>query len=177
MRKGLFAAVAVSALCGCVLADDGVRAALMKDVHEIAAPGLPGAVVATGPRATVVIAGDTGDGSRAAVVAAAEGEKGRIVAFGHDGYFGREALGKGDTGRLLLNSVAWAGRKDAPRVGGLDQPGALEYLEKRGVDAAAVKGGGDLSGFDVLVLTHGALRDEALPQFEAFLGRGGGLVI
>ena len=50
------------------------------------------------------------------MVAAGRLGQGRLVAFGHNGYFGQEALETGDTRQLMFNAVRWLGGTDAPRV-------------------------------------------------------------
>jgi hypothetical protein len=91
--------------------------ALLDGVKTIAAPGAPGPVLAFGDRAFPVVVGGASKTTKAPVVAAAQWEQGRVVALGHNGYFGKDAIGKGDTGRFLLNAARWAGAKAAPRVG------------------------------------------------------------
>ncbi len=81
------------------------RAALLEGVVTIGAPGSPGGVTAFGPGAFAVVGGEDGKTALAPVVAAARFEKGRIVAFGHGGYF--ESFADKDTGKLLLNAVRW----------------------------------------------------------------------
>ena len=50
-------------------------------------------------------------------VAAARYGKGRVVAFGHGGYFSRGALETGDTAALVRNAILWSGGERAePRV-------------------------------------------------------------
>src|SRR5688572_2223150 len=62
------------------------RAALLQGVSEIGAPGAPGGVCAFGPQAFAVVAGKDGKKALLPVVAGTRWEKGRIVAFGHNGY-------------------------------------------------------------------------------------------
>src|SRR5581483_5661665 len=86
---------------------DADRAALLAGVMEITAPGAPGGVCAFGPQAFAVIGGTAGKKAFAPVVAAARWDRGRVVAFGHNGYL--NATDDSDTGRLLLNATRWAG--------------------------------------------------------------------
>src|SRR5947209_15799116 len=82
------------------------RASLLDGVKQIAVAGSPGTVVAFGRSAFVLIADD---GKAAApVVAAAPMGRGRLVAFGHEGYFHADALDTADTAKLLVNCAVWA---------------------------------------------------------------------
>lgn len=156
---------------------DAERARLLEGVREIAAPGIPGSLAVYGPDAFPVAAGRTEGSRMAAVVAAARMGRGRIVAFGHDGYFGNAALRAADTGRLLTNSFRWAaGGKAAPRVAVVDSSDLLRFLKAAGMDAREARVGDPLAGFDVLAVTHTGITDAAIPRIRAFVEGGGGLV-
>src|SRR4051812_805188 len=93
-------------MVSCVAARGGEREAIVKDVHVIAAPGLPGTVCVIGGEAFVVVDGSTDGkvaGLRQAVIAATRFGKGSVVLFGHDGYFNPGALTEGETTPLLAN--------------------------------------------------------------------------
>jgi enhancin-like peptidase M60 family/peptidase M60-like protein len=153
------------------------RSRLLEGIREIAAPGVPGSLAVYGREAFPVVAGKTEGSRRAAVMAAARMGKGRIVAFGHDGYFGTESLAAADTGRLLKNSVQWTAAGGAnPRVGTVGLPDLLAFLKAAGVDAREARLGDDLSGFHVLVITHSGVTETAIPRIRAFVEGGGGLV-
>ena len=92
------------------------RKQLLDGVKEIAAPGWTGTVCVFGENAFVVVAGDSGGNTREPAVAASRLGKGRIVAFGHNGYFSKDAVTVGDTRRLMENALRWAAGKDRPRV-------------------------------------------------------------
>ncbi len=81
------------------------RATLLDGVHSIAAPGWPGCLAVYGDDAFAVVVGGAQGKNRAPVVAAGSLDKGRIVAFGHNGYF--SAMDTADTGKLFVNSVRW----------------------------------------------------------------------
>src|SRR5256885_13650476 len=98
-------------LVSCVAAHGAERERIVKDVHVIAAPGLPGTVCVIGAEAFVVVDGGTDGkvaGLRQGVIAATRHGKGSVVLFGHDGYFNPGALKEGDTTPLLLNLIRWA---------------------------------------------------------------------
>ncbi|MFP4057265.1 MAG: M60 family metallopeptidase [Candidatus Brocadiia bacterium] len=157
------------------------RRALLEGVSTIAAPGLPGSLCVFGPRAFAVVAGRAGS-VRAPVVAAAQRREGagRIVAFGHDGYFGPGALRTADTGRLMANAVRWAAGQASPRVAVRRQGGLLRFLRERGLDAQPLDGGEwreQLLSFHVLCTHPNALATEKdVAAVSRFLAAGGGLV-
>lgn len=165
---------------------EGDRAALIEGVAEIAAPGSPGTVAIYGPGAEAIVVGKTGGGAQVAVVAAARAGKGRIVAFGHNGYFGRGTIERADTGRLLLNAARWAAggpskaainRAVEPRVGVIHLEDALAHLQAAGVMAAETQPDGDWSGFNVIMVEPARLNDPRwIAAARQFIGNGGGLI-
>jgi hypothetical protein len=178
---------ALVALC-CVNLSDGRAgeadlAALRNGVSKIAAPGVPGPLCVFGPKAFPVVVGGVGGGRSAPVVAAAHWGKGRVVAFGHTGYVGRGALEAGDTGRLMLNAVRWAGGKEDGendlRVLVLRAGQVLEYLRSKGLSGAAGRNRlGKLNEVDVLCANPNSLRGDAeLATVAQFVQAGGGLVL
>src|SRR5215207_965849 len=96
------------------LGEEEDRATLLEGVKQLPLTGAPGGVSVVAPGAFAVIAGAEGK-SRTPVVAAASWEKGRVVAFGHNGYLGLTS--DKDVAKLLLNAVHWAGRGERPKVG------------------------------------------------------------
>ncbi len=156
----------------------GARAALVEGVGEIAAPGWPGQLCVFGPQAEAVVVGKTGD-AQAPVVAAAQLGAGRLVLFGHDGYFGREALETGDTGRLLLNALHWASDKTAPKALVVEWPEVVDWLREQGleaIDATFASYPALLSQADIVLTHHNWLAGEAGRQVSAFVKAGGGLI-
>ncbi|MBE3070199.1 MAG: hypothetical protein IMZ66_08170, partial [Planctomycetes bacterium] len=83
-------------------------ALLLDGVGRLAAPGAPGPLCVFGDKAFAVVAGKSGEDLREPVVAAARLGAGRVVAFGHDGYFEAGGLAAADTGQFMLNAVRWA---------------------------------------------------------------------
>lgn len=158
-------------------AADSDRAQMLAGVREIASPGIPGGVAVFGPQAFPLVVGKADDGTMAAVIAASTLGKGRIVAFGHDGYFGKDALTVGDTARLLLNATHWAaGGKASPRLGVVALPDTLAFFQSRGLAARAVRPGDDWGRYDVLVITHDGMTPDAQSRLRAFVRAGGGLL-
>jgi len=151
---------------------------LLEGVARIAAPGAPGSLCVFGDEAFAVVAGGAGGATRQPVVAATALGKGRVVAFGHDGYFGAEALAAADTGRLVLNAVRWAARKPPAeaRIAVRRQGGLLAFLQKQGLKAEALDGADwhkKLAEFSVVCCHSNELAGDAV---GIFLNGGGGLV-
>jgi hypothetical protein len=173
--------LAVTAI-GRVGADEADVKALLEGVAQIGAPGVPGTICVFGPTAEAVVCGRAG-GALEAVVAVARYEKGRCVAFGHDGYFGPETLAVADTGKLMENAARWAAGKaggPAPRVAVHQEPGLLAYLRNRGFVAEALERADwadKLTGYDVLCLRAPTIDDDAEAAKVAQWVRGGGGII
>jgi len=176
------------ALLGPARADQADREAvkfLLAGVKEIAAPGVPGPLCVFGPRAFAVVAADSGKGVREPVVAAARAKAGRVVAFGHTGYFDGGALARADTGRLVRNAVRWcAAKQDGPasavRVAVHRQRGLVSMLGKERFKAEALDGAGwagKLKSFDVLCVQSAVLtRPADRAAVRKFVEDGGGLL-
>ncbi|MEW6742945.1 MAG: M60 family metallopeptidase [Planctomycetota bacterium] len=157
------------------------RRALLEGVTQIAKPGVPGPIAVFSDAAFVVTTGRSGS-DRYPVVAAARLGKGRIVAFGHGGYFSRGGLEWGETGRLVENAVKWAaGERREPRVSSWHCDELASYLRDRGMQVTAI-GAGDLiaklSEIDVLAADGSDfLGGTVVADVRAFVERGGGLLI
>lgn len=144
--------------------------ALREGVGEIAAPGIPGPLVVFGERAFPVVAARLGR-TRAPVVAAARWAKGRVVAFGHTGYFDPEPLAVADTARLLANALRWtAGEKQNPRVAVLRHNSLADSLRNLGFDVQA------MDSADVICAPSHALAAADIVALQKFVRDGGGLV-
>lgn len=137
---------------------------LVTGVDEIAAPGVPGPLCVFGPKAVVVVSGGYGKQLEAPVVAAAPLGKGRVVAFGHGGYFGQDTRAIADTGKLLQACVAWAGRGKS----------VIAYRVK---GFPAWDGGAIPTGTGVIVMDAHGLEDKVrYAAVDEFVRGGGGLV-
>lgn len=177
---------------GVVEVGSGERGVLVEGVREIARPGVPGPVVLSGEGTFAVVVGELEKGVRAVVVGAAEGEggRGRVVAFGHTGYFGSAALKEGQTGVLMENAVGWVGKgKEGKkvRVGVVArEDGFAKWLagRKAGFEVVRLEGGGwekkvverGAEGLDVVVLDQGELSAEQVEGVKGFVRAGGGVV-
>lgn len=87
---------------------------LTTGVVKIAKPGVPGPIACVSENSFPVILGKAG-GFDQAVIAAARFGKGKIVAFGHNGFMEKPACEEADTPKLLANAAKWAAR--SPRSG------------------------------------------------------------
>lgn len=150
---------------------------LLDGVTEIGAPGIPGPLVVYGEQAQVVIAGKQGKGLEPVVATATFGQ-GRVVAFGHGGYFGSGTMSAGQTRRLLLNAAAWSRQRPGPvgvhRAGDMAALLRAEGIDAENVDDAALA---NLDKYSLVVMdpANGAARHaEAIRRY---VHGGGGLMI
>lgn len=160
------------------IAPETDRAALLQGVTAISAPGVPGGVSAFGPQAFAVVAGKDGKTASLPVVAATRWEKGRIVAFGHNGYL-NETKDAG-SGALLLNSARWsAGDKPKAKVAVIKNVGLAAFLKSGGLEAEAIEDKDwtkRLTEFDAVCIdAHKLVAGDVEPLIQ-FVRRGGGLV-
>jgi len=153
--------------------------ALFRGVSKTVAPGTPGPLAVYGPDAFPLLAGRMDGNTQAAIVAGARLGKGRIVAFGHDGFLGNPALGQEGNGELIKNAVSWcAGPGKTPNVAVLQLGDLQAHLSRANISATTIRPGiRDLDRFNVLVVTHNGLTDGFIAMAEAFVRRGGGLLI
>ena len=177
---------ALVAPCDAAQTDEGDLASLLDGVARVSAPGVPGPLCVFGQRAFAVVTGQSDGAVRQPVVAAARLGKGRIVAFGHPGYFDKGALEAGDTTRLVANAVRWAAGappagSPGPEVAVHRHGGQLAALRKLEVAAAPLEGSGwlaKLPPFRVLCINPNSLRTRAAEQAVAtFVRDGGGLLV
>ena len=156
---------------------------LLEGVRQIAAPGVPGPLGVFAGKAFPVVAGKSGE-HLAVVVAAAAWKSGRVVAFGHNGYFNGKTLALADTGRLMLNAVRWAG-KNTPahperlHVAVWRQNGLLAFLKQQGIHAEALEPGDwprMVAACQVVCLDTGGLTEGQVRAVAQFVQQGGGLV-
>ena len=179
--------VAVFAVCfsvsffgGDVFATEADLEVLLDGVSQIAAPGVPGPLCAFGRGSFVVATAPSGD-VRLPVVVAGRMVRGRVVAFGHTGYFDGSSLASYDTGKLMANAVRWsAGRSQQPRVAVRKKKGLLEYLKKNGINAEVFDDSdwaGKLRRYNVLCISPGSLSTDAkLAAVSNFIRSGGGVI-
>jgi hypothetical protein len=163
------------ALPSAFAADNPDLKQLLNGVQEISAPGLPGSLCVFGDNAFPVVAGGSGKIAREPVVAAARVGNGRVVAFGHTGYFDLKNL-NADTQKLFLNAVRWsAGADDSGRVVVVKSRGLADFLKGQGIKAED----GELSKIGgarvVIVSSHDIVEKDVMPLWN-FISKGGGLI-
>lgn len=182
MRCGL------SLMCGLLIAGyvygapaEDIRPQILRDVAEIAAPGIPGPLVLTSPNAVPIVCAQTNDGVYEPVVAAVHWGKARVVILGHPGYFGAGAIQTADTGKMLLNAVRWlSGGKENAVVGVYQQPELLRFLQGQGVQVQPLNGEGwlqQLKSVQVLCCSPASLRPEQIQQVRRWARGGKGLLL
>ena len=155
---------------------------LLDDVSEIAAPGVPGRLCVYGPDAFPVVVGSFHDAPTvsAPVVAASRWESGRVVVFGHDGYFRRATLATGGTGRLMANAFSWVVGESGqpnPRIGIAGAPELRAWLGSNGftaVDTTLTPQA--LATLDVVAVVMWDQSEREVEALRAFVRGGGGLV-
>lgn len=155
-------------------------AAITEGVSSIAKPGIPGPIACVSEQAFAVVTGRI-DANDHAVVAATRHGKGRIVAFGHDGYLTEGAAAQGDTRRLIANACRWAARTGKRRVAGVvGHRDLAKTLEGAGFEVKSLDGRGwtkSADEIDLLIADEAALGDDAHEKALAeFVERGGGLI-
>ena len=158
------------------------RAQIVDGVGPVAAPGVPGALIASGPKSVALVVGER-DGKRAPIAVAGHAGSGRMVGFSHSGYLDAGTLDKGDTARLFLNALRWAagasGKTQAgPRVL-LIGCNLAEYLKGKGLRATPLQGAaaaGKLADYDVIVCSKTDLSDADVQALAKFTKSGGGIV-
>lgn len=167
-----------------------VREAITADLRQIDAPGLPGVISSFLDRSFVVVAGRSGDMLNP-VIAAGEMpglKKGRIVAFGHDGYLDANSFKVADTGQLALRLARWAThqpvvvqgkssvRKSLALVG---RQNLAPFFQEAGWNVTPL--GGDwaekLKGANLVVLSAGDVHNaQQVSALRKHLANGGGMM-
>lgn len=115
----------------------------------------------------------------ATVVAAAQTDNNRIIAFGHGSYFEQDLLDIADTGQLLINSIKWVSGKDEPNIGVYAKDYLSSYLEENDLCVQRIESkisAEDLENIDVLVVNATELSSKELLRVKQFMLKGGGLV-
>ncbi|HEY6170553.1 MAG TPA: M60 family metallopeptidase [Verrucomicrobiae bacterium] len=150
-------------------------AALTQGVTRIASPGVPGRVCVFGNAAFPIVVGKA-DKVVQPVVGAGRLSSGRVVVFGHNGYFGAVNLKEADTGKFLLNCITWVGRGAAkPDVVSLGAKNLTDALASIGLSSAAA----DLQKLaptQVLVADAGRVKAGEVAAIVKFIRAGGGFV-
>lgn len=180
------AALLALSLLACAMASSAqapkeVRSALLHNVHHIAVPGVPGPLVLTSSQVFAVVCAKSGERIVEPVVCAGTWGKGRVVAFGHPGYFGEAALESADTGVLLANALRWlSGDRKAPRIGVYRRSELVRFLNAKGFPAHLLAGSEwtrELAKVDVLFCVPADLSEAQIKAVQSYVRRGGGLCV
>ena len=186
MRLSCVTFIAVSllafAVTPCVAGSDDLDA-LLVGVAEIAAPGA-GSLCVYGPEAFPVIVGAPFAGQsdvRVPAVAAARWESGRVVALGDSDYFVvRSVLENAHTGRLIVNALYWAGKKNRSEPLRIGVEGPLElrnYLTGIGLNVTRTTlNPQSLRAFDVVTVSLWNQNEREIAALSDYIRSGGGLV-
>ncbi|MCA9085801.1 MAG: M60 family metallopeptidase [Planctomycetaceae bacterium] len=160
------------------------RTALIDGVQEIALPGVVGSLAVYGPDAFVVASAPVSDSLQTPVIAAGNLKKGRIVAFGHNGYLSAGAMDKGQTGRLISMLMLWSAHRtpaDAKslRVGVYGVDSMLSVLSKAGLSGRKLTGNwnSELADLDVVLCEPRSLKTSDVPALLKFVESGHGLMM
>ncbi|MBI3878685.1 MAG: hypothetical protein HY301_01290 [Verrucomicrobia bacterium] len=151
-------------------------AQLTRGVTKIASPGTPGRVCVFGDTAFPIVVGGAGKGLVQPVVGAGRLGAGRVVVFGHGGYFDAATMKEGDSGKFLANCITWAARGAAkPEVVVLGGKGVSEGLISLGfapVPADLAK----LSPKQVLFADASRIKPGDVETIVKFIRAGGGWI-
>lgn len=154
-------------------------AELTQGVESIASAGVPGPLAVFDERAFVVVAGSVKGDVQLPVVVGATWGRGKVIAFGHGGMIGSEALKHDGIAALVEHAVRWmAGRKANPHVAVAGNQAMLSMLSTRGFDTIAIDRVTDvaLESVDVIVIDSHRVRDDEMDTLARFVKRGGGLI-
>ena len=170
------------AVTPCVAGSDDLDG-LLDGVSEIAAAS-SGTLCVYGPQAFPVIVGAPSGGPadvRGPVVAAGRWESGRVVAIGGHNYFlVRSLLESAHTGRLIVNALHWAGKKNRSeqlRIGVVGLHQLQNYLTGNGLDVTrATLTPQSLRSIDVVTVSLWDQSEREIAVLSEFVRRGGGLV-
>lgn len=110
-------------------------AQLTSGVETIASSGVPGPLAVFGERAFVIATGKEGRQARLPVVAGAEWGAGRVVAFGHGGMIGADALKHAGTARMVVALVRWLKGERGGPIGVVGNDAMVGLLNASGVEA------------------------------------------
>ncbi|CAN5393874.1 hypothetical protein BH11PLA2_BH11PLA2_50470 [soil metagenome] len=153
-------------LCFANLTSADDRSAITEGVATIACPGSPGPLCVFGTNAFPVVIVDND-----VIIAAGTLGQGKVVAFGHNGYFEDENLKVGDTKKLLLNAIRWAGGKEATVVVH-GMPGLAKSLKAEVVTVI-----NKLTAKNtVLIVGADSITDDQVAPYIAFIKAGGSII-
>lgn len=152
--------------------------ALVSEVASIASAGTPGPLAVFSDAAFVIAAGRLDQASMLPVAAGAAWEEGRVVALGHGGMIGAEALKHDGTARFVVNAVRWLAHDRRGSIGVLRNDAMIDLLRRAGFDAQALGGNwwSSLDNHAAIVVDSHAIGDRERDAVAAFIRNGGGLL-
>ncbi len=148
---------------------------LHKDVKTIGIAGSPGQLCVFGEKSFVVIPGGEKD-AEVALVAATQYDKGRIIAFGHNGYLTPKTMEQADTLTFTKNCINWsAGIKDEPVVGVYQNKKLTAYLKKQEINAQNI-GLDKIAKIDCIIISAGKINKDNIAVLKKHVSQGKGLI-
>lgn len=157
---------------------------LTAGVKAIDAPGAVAGPMATfGPQSFPVIAGSAGKNISAPLVVAGRLGSGRVIAFGHGGFFG--ATDKADTGKFIQNAIRWSATRTSAKpaeikVGVLRNDGLAKYLKAQGYTVTTLEQKDwltKLTGLNAVVADAGNWSNsDNTKVLQDYVRSGGGLI-
>lgn len=159
-----------------------VRTQITRGVRRVASPGVPGPLILSGQSVFPIVVAEDKNGVQQPVVAAAFFGRGRVVAFGHSGFFGQSDLPIGQTRELIKNAVRWTSNQNQGKIRvGVYGPRNLvdewrsdQDLSARMIDQSDWTVG--LQNFDVIVCSAANISPSELSTLQSFTQRGGGIL-
>ncbi len=149
---------------------------LTDGVSEIAAPGSPGVLATFGNDAFPIVAAKY-SGGQASVVAGSVLGKGRLIGFGHSGYFGAGTINSLDTGKLIVNSIHWLSRfNNSLKIATIRTPELAAFLRSKGFTVAEINAGDDPMGFNVVCFGEENFSDQYCKVIKNYVQVGGGVM-
>ena len=173
---------------------------ILKDLSQIASPGIPGTLAVWGERAQVLVACADKGQPQVPIVAVAEfatvdmpagaanasRESGRVALFTHSGYADPKVLDDRDTGTLMIRLVVWAANKevdsaseDKPLAGihvAVANAQLRPWLESRGATVTIGRDSTTAKEADVAILGD-ARNDATAAAWGQWANSGKGLII
>jgi hypothetical protein len=163
------------------------RATIAGDAAAIASSGVPGPLAVFGERAFVIACGNEGKDTLRPVAAGAEWGTGRVIALGHGGMLGPDALAHPGTRAVVARGVAWlsagprndntSARSDIT-IGVVKNEAMVGLLKDAGFTAKLLPARWQdaLEGLSVVVVDSHSVGEEQREQLTRFVKSGGGLL-
>jgi len=175
---------ALSPVLGAEQTEKQDLAFLLDGVNTISGPWWTGMLMVLGEQSFPLVC-DSPDGPAEPVVAAARMGKGRAVAFADARYLGKAFLTTPEGGKLISNAVRWSAGEKAEksaspvRVGVLNQPGLLAYLQEHGFKAEALDAKAplkNLKAFNVICFIPSSFSKRDIKALAGYVRGGGGIL-